>query len=298
MLDKGPILVPLDGSELAEGALPYAAGLAEKLHTHLVLLTVWEGADSDMAATFPSLALDVSKAADEHFSAYLEKIKAGLPDADRIRTIVKPGDAGDEIAATAEEIRARLIAIATHGRSGIGRWLYGSTAARLLRHAPVPIMAVGPSVLDKKRPHATYSKIMVPLDGSELSEAALAPATGLAKATGSTLVLARAVRWAVQAYPYTLPDAYVPQLDDELEKGAKTYLQRLQQQAGDDVKTEAFVVRGSIADGLLDLIDQQNVDLVVMTTHARRGLARAALGSVADRMLQGNAPVLLIRPQE
>jgi nucleotide-binding universal stress UspA family protein len=137
---------------------------------------------------------------------------------------------------------------------------------------------------------------MVPLDGSELSEAALAPAAGLAKASGATLVLARAVRWAVQAYPYTLPDAYVPQLDDELEKGAKTYLQRMQEAAGSDVKTEAFVVRGSIADGLMDLIDQQNVDLVVMTTHARKGLARAAVGSVADRMLQGNAPVLLIRP--
>ena len=296
MLDKGPILVPLDGSELAEAALPYAAALAEKLHTHLVLVTVWEGADTDMAATFPSMALDVSKAAEEHFTGYLEKIRATLPDADRVRIIVKPGNADEEIAVTAAEVGARLIAIATHGRSGISRWVYGSTAGRLLREAPVPILAIGRNLLDKQRPRVTYNKIMVPLDGSELSEAALAPAVNVAKATGATLVLARGVRWAVQAYPYTLPDTYVPQLDDELEKGAKAYLQRMQASVADDAKAEAFVVRGAIADGLLDLVDQQNIDMIVMTTNARAGIARAALGSVADRVLQGNAPVILIRP--
>jgi nucleotide-binding universal stress UspA family protein len=106
------------------------------------------------------------------------------------------------------------------------------------------------------------------------------------------------VRWAVQAYPYTLPDAYVPQIDEELEKGAKEYLRRHEKSLADAGKVDAFVVRGAVADGLLDFVDQQSIDLVVMTTHARTGITRAALGSVADRMLQGAAPVLLIRPDE
>ena len=297
MLDHGPILVPLDGSELAEGALPYASALAAKLHTHLVLVTVWEGADTDLASTFPSLSLEVTESAERYFTDYLNGVKAKLPDADRVRAIVRPGDAADEILKAAEETEARAIAIATHGRSGVSRWLYGSTAGRLLRRSHVPILAVGPKLLEKKRPSADIRKIMVPLDGSKLAEQAVPIAGSLAKATGATVTLVRGVRWAVQAYPYTLPDAYVPQVDEELEKGAKEYL-REQEQLIKEAKVEAFVVRGAIADGLLDFVDQQQIDLVVMTTHARSGLARAALGSTADRLLQGGAPVLLIRPNE
>jgi len=69
----------------------------------------------------------------------------------------------------------------------------------------------------------------------------------------------------------------VPQVDEELEKGAKEYL-REQEQLIKEAKVEAFVVRGAIADGLLDFVNQQQIDLVVMTTHARSGLARAATG--------------------
>ncbi len=297
MLDHGPILVPLDGSELAEGALPYASALASKLHTHLILVTVWEGTDTDLAATFPSLSLEVTESADRYFTEYLNGLKAKLPDADRVRVVVRPGDAAEEILMTAQETEARAIAIATHGRSGVSRWLYGSTAGRLLRQSRAPVLAVGPKLLEQQRPGAEIKKIMVPLDGSKLSEQAVPIAGALAKATEASVVLVRGVRWAVQAYPYTLPDAYVPQVDEELEKGAKEYL-RGQEQLIKDAKVEAFVVRGAIADGLLDFIDEQKVDLVVMTTHARAGLARAALGSTADRLLQGHAPVLLIRPDE
>ena len=96
---------------------------------------------------------------------------------------------------------------------------------------------------------------------------------------------------------------------DELEKrlyladvggeATATIVERVRQAFSDKEITgdvEAFVVRGAIAAGLLDFIDQHKIDLVVMTTHARKGLARAALGSVADRVLQGNAPVLLLNP--
>ena len=137
--------------------------------------------------------------------------------------------------------------------------------------------------------------VLVPLDGSPLSEAALPAATALASKLGARLSLVRVVRWAVQAYPYTLPEAYVPQVDDELEAGAKAYVQQ-KEAAVKGADVSAFVVRGAIADGLLDFIEKEAVDLVVMTTHARGGLARAALGSIADRVLQGPAPVLLIRP--
>ena len=298
MLTQGPILVALDGSELAEGVLPYASELASALRTHLVLATIWEGADADLAAAFPKMQVEVTLSAQAYFETYLAGVKEKLNDSDKIRTIVRPGDASEEILKIADEIGARAIAIATHGRSGVGRWVYGSTAGRLLRSSKLPILVTGPKALDNKRSATGIKKIMVPLDGSKLSEAALPVAVGVAEALGASICLGRVVRWAVQSYPYTLPDAYVPQVDEELEKGAKEYLRAKEVEFKDAGKIEAFVVRGGVADGLLDLVDQQSVDLVVMTTHARGGFARAALGSTADRMLQASAPVLLVRPDE
>lgn len=298
MLDHGPILVPLDGSEPSERALPYASALSAALRTHLVLLTVWEGAEAGLAETNPAMATGIAQAAQTHFTTYLDGIRARLKEPD-IRTVVVPGDAADEIAAAAREIGARMIVLATHGRSGVSRWIYGSTAGRVLRESAMPVLAVGPHV--PERPDGTPVKhIMAPLDGSALSEQALPVAQKFAATLNARISLARVVRWAAQSYPYSLPDAYVPHMDADLEAGAKAYLRRQEEaiKTSGHADVDAFVVRGAVADGLIDLVEKQRVDLVVMTTHARRGLARAALGSTADRLLQSRAPVLLVRPED
>lgn len=296
MLDRGPILVPLDGSELAEGALPYAVAFARAFNERIVLLTAWEGADSELAAALPSMVVDLQQKAETYFGEYLGGIKSRIGSEVRVETRVVGGAADEAISEAAEQLDARAMVIATHGRSGIGRWVYGSTAGRLLRESDVPVLAVGPNALRRGSDAVTFKHILLPLDGSPLSEKAVAPAVILARATGAKVTLARVVRWAVQSYPYSLPDAYIPQVDAELEQGADTYLQK--QRAGlEGVQSDAFVVRGAVADGLIDVVEQQDVDLVVMTTHARAGIARAALGSTADRLLQGAAPVLLLRPK-
>jgi nucleotide-binding universal stress UspA family protein len=292
MFDKGPILVALDGSELAEGALPYASALADKVQAPLVLVTIWERTDADLAETFPTMSLEMANTAQAHFEKYLDEVKQKIGKADT-KIVVRPGNAGDEIIEVAKETGARCIAIATHGRSGIGRWMYGSTASSVLRSSGLPVLVAGPHALEAKRASVEYKRLMVPLDGSPVSEQALPIANDLAGKLGASLLLVRAIQWAAQAYPYTLPDTYVPQIDNELEAAAKEYLKARKQEAG--VDAEAFVVRGPVADGLLDFVEQRNIDLVVMTTHARKGLKRLALGSVADRTLQGKAPVLLIR---
>lgn len=296
MLEQGPIIVPLDGSELAETALPYAAALAEALRTHLILITVWEGSDTELASTLPAIAMEIEKGALDHFGQYLDGLRTQHGRADQTRVMVRTGDAAEEILRAATETGARMLVIATHGRSGLGRWVYGSTAGRLLRAAHVPVLAVGPQARPRSTNAAEIKHLMVPLDGSPLSEAALPVAEILAKALGAKVSLVRIVRWAVDSYPYTLPAAYVPELDEEVERGAQAYLRRMQEQLQGNV--DAFVVRGAVADGLLDFVEKQAIDLVVMTTHAREGFARAALGSTADRMLQGKAPVLLVRPEE
>lgn len=296
MRDHGTILVPLDGSELAEKALPHAVALAKAQGASVTLLTVWEGTESELGTTFPSMAMEIETKAREHFGSYLQGLQTRLAATVPVETIVREGDANEEIGRVADEIGARALVVATHGRSGIGRWLYGSTASRLLRHSSLPVLAVGPHALEHGKADISFTHIMAPLDGTPLAEAALPHATALAASIGARLSLVRVVRWAVQSYPYTLPEAYVPQVDEELEAGAKAYLRQKEAELK-RVDVDAFVVRGAIADGLLDFINKEAVDLVVMTTHARGGLTRAALGSVADRVLQGPAPVLLIRPE-
>jgi nucleotide-binding universal stress UspA family protein len=296
MRDTGPILVPLDGSELAEGAIAWAAALAGALNERIVLVTAWEGTDTELGVSFPTLAQDMEQQATAHFGAYLDKIKQRVGQGVQVETMIRSGEAGDEIMKACDETGARMLVIATHGRSGIGRWFYGSTASHLLRHAGVPVVAVGPNALEKGQASVSMKHVMVPLDGSATAEKALPVAQQLAKASGARMSLVRAVQWAVQAYPYTLPDMYLPQVDQELEGGAKKYLQRMEA-AVTDAPVSAFVVRGAVSEGLLEFVDKESVDFVVMMTNARAGLARMALGSVADRMLQSSAPVMLIRPE-
>ena len=296
MRDSGPILVALDGSELSEKALPYARALASALGERLALMTTWEGTDNSLGETFPSIVVDVEKQASSHYGEYLKKVASAIKGVD-VDVIVRSGEPGDEILKAADEIGARGIVLSTHGRSGVGRWLYGSTASYLLHHAEVPLVVCGPNVLSKQvTGDVTLKHVMLPLDGSKLGEAAIPIAAELAQRLGAKVSLVRGVPWAVQAYPYSLPDSYVPKVDDQLEEGAKAYLRKCEEMVeGADVR--AFVVRGAVADGLIEFVERQAVDLIVMTTHARSGLARMALGSTADRMLQAPAPALLIRPE-
>jgi nucleotide-binding universal stress UspA family protein len=282
----GPILVALDGSETAERAARLADALATALRSHLALLTVLE----DLPGVLPGAEVDLERLGREHFTTYLKDVRTRLGHPE-IRTIVRVGHATSEILACADEIGAGVIALTTHGRSGVGRWLHGSTASDLLHRSHVPLLVLGPNISEAPTGNRV-SHIMVPLDGSELSETALEVASQLKAATNAKVSLVRAAQWAVQAYPYTLPMQYVPELDAELEKGALAYLDRHRGALGQDVATH--VVRGATADSLLDFVDRQKVDLVVMSTHGRSGIARVAIGSTADRLLQGASAVLLL----
>lgn len=145
-----------------------------------------------------------------------------------------------------------------------------------------------------------YNRVLLPLDGSKLAEAALPHAAHLAKQFGSELVLLRVV---VSPYAIVAPDLVLAGTDPdlrELSAHAAHYLKgiadRLQEQ-GLHVRTE--VCEGPVAEAILDYVAALNIDLIVMSTHGRGGVLRWVYGSVAERVLQGSAcPVLLIRSTE
>jgi nucleotide-binding universal stress UspA family protein len=291
------ILVPLDGSPLSERSLPVAIQVARATGARLILLqVVW-------VSGMPSETLD-----QHHFRAmqtgtsYLEQIATALTKNDlAVETVVAPGDAVERIL---EEIALRdidLVVMSTHGRSGLGRWMYGSVAEAVLHHSRAPVLLVRAADLTSPIPLAhAPSRILVPLDGSAFAEMALPYAVELARAMDASLVLLR----AVVPPPLLSPERVVePGFSAELleleEEEAHTYLKGTARKLGaEGVKVRTSTRRGPAARAIIDEAEASTARLVVMTTHGRTGIDRLFLGSVASEVLRhGRNPILLVRPR-
>jgi nucleotide-binding universal stress UspA family protein len=243
------------------------------------------------------MAHDLLEQAGEYHERYLAVLAKGLKVGGlEVATDVLMGDAADEILCVLDHRDTLMVVMATHGRSGLGRWRYGSVASRIARETPVPAMMIGPRALEGRAPASPIRRILVPLDGSSLAELALQPARELAEALPAGLVLVQVLRWASPTLAFGIPEIDTVQVDRDLEAAARDYLQRASERLSTRRQVSRRVLHGAAADMLLELIEAEHIDLVVMASHTRGGLARAVLGSVADRLIQGEAPVLLVRP--
>jgi nucleotide-binding universal stress UspA family protein len=284
----GTVLVPLDGSELAEEALPYAKAIAEKT-----------GAVLHLARVVP-----IDAPPDEAAEAreYLSRLAGRL--GDRVQLSVRYGHPAAEIIDLARELADPAIVMTTHGRGGLGRWLYGSVADRVVRGAGVPVLLIR-SGLPRREPAAIRS-IMVPLDGSPLAEAALPYAIELARRFDAELHL---VRVAETPEVYALLGAHgqaatsgevIAEIAQQMIDNASAYLGEVSERLRrEGIQVESHVLEGLAIEQLLAFERERQPDLVVMATHGRGGLRRVIFGSVAEHVLrEGNAPVMLIRPPE
>ncbi|MBI5963354.1 MAG: universal stress protein [Chloroflexi bacterium] len=139
------ILVPLDGSQLAEAVLPHAEALAKTEGAEIVLLSVPVTPSLDFLARNPSLAHKVIEEAEHEVETYLELETAKLAkDGIRVTSIMREGSIPDMILKVADEVHADMIVMSTHGHSGVQRWLMGSVADRVLHHAHIPVMLIHP----------------------------------------------------------------------------------------------------------------------------------------------------------
>ena len=135
------ILVTLDQSELAEQALPHAVAVAEHMDAVVELLSVVPVLDDELVQAVGS-AFDW-EAQKQAAADYLQGIQARV-EAEGLRctVAVRQGDVADEIIRYCGEVGRTLVVMSTHGRSGLGRWVYGSVADRVLRYADVPVLLV------------------------------------------------------------------------------------------------------------------------------------------------------------
>jgi nucleotide-binding universal stress UspA family protein len=137
------ILVPLDGSKTAEGVLPHAKALAYSEGAEIILLNVAANPALEFAFSDPSIAERAVEEQEVHARKYTSEIERQLKaDGFKVASILREGSAADVILKVAEEIKADVIAMSTHGRTGPSRWLLGSVADKVVRNAHIPVMLI------------------------------------------------------------------------------------------------------------------------------------------------------------
>lgn len=289
------ILVPLDGSKLAEQILPYARLFAEVHKVPVELLSV---DDSASGAPFSSSAGAMS---------YLKKVAADrFPKSVRVDEVVERGKPADAIVERAKREPGCLIAMTTHGQSGIKRWLLGSVAAKVVQAAESLLLLARAVEAPQGNDQVSINSVIVPLDGSELAETVLPTAVDLAQSMNIEIVLARAFQVPPTAYyrsedvpPVAQP--FIPSYDDmvaDMSREARDYLDaKAKEVRGRGVaKVRSEVLVGAAADEILKLARHTKGSLIAMCTHGRSGLRRWLLGSVTERVVHhAESPMLIIR---
>mgnify|MGYP001598367197 CR=1 FL=1 len=295
------ILVPLDGSTLAECVVPAAAALAQAFAADVTLFHVMEVRPPATVHGQPHLT-DPGQA-----QAYLERMRGSPIFRDRnVKVHVhRPptGDVADSLMAHAQELEVDLVVLATHGNGGLRDLLFGSIAQQALQRGPTPILRVIPTPQGKAPPFDPHV-ILVPLDGATAHEPALPVAARLARAWGATVVLVHAVPTPQtlsghQAAAGTLLPMATRAMLELTEKGATEYLRKMAQELTQEgVSVRWSVGRGAAASVVLQTAEREKADLIVLATHALGALESFWAKSLTPRLMRGLAqPVLLVRAE-
>jgi nucleotide-binding universal stress UspA family protein len=290
------LLVPLDGSRMAETALPIVEQLATINSASVILLHVIErGAPATVHGDRHLTAVNEA-------NAYLDVVATDLRAMGIQVTAhtheVPQGDVAHSIADHAEEGNADLIVLCTHGHSRVKELVYGSIAQQVLRRGTTPVLLARPAEDGLPLPFSPQT-VLVPLDATEAAEAALVPAEYLARALHACMHLVMVV--STQDRERRPAATLLPRTSQAIlemeEHDAAGYLERLAVALrAPDLPITTEVRRGDAASALADEAQEPGVGLVVVATHGRSGLQAIWAGSVSVGLLaRTHAPVLLMR---
>ncbi len=289
------ILVPLDGSALAERALLPAAKIAMAMQGKVTLLRVVP--QFALLAADPTLYEEMNRMGEEESLSYLRS-KVDELDLDfQVDVAGESGQPADVIISYSETHGIDLIMMSSHGRSGINRWVYGSVAERVLRRAPCTTAIINARV---DRPLRERSRILIPLDGSELAERALEPGRTLARAIGAEVHLLRVTSSAHQIMETDSMRPVFDGIQEQELKEAETYLLGLEEGTGEtQAVISVEVENGTVAENIVDYASEHGIDNIVMSSHGRTGFSRWVYGSVAEKVLRSACcTTMIIRDQQ
>ena len=292
------VLVPLDGSETGERALPWAKAVAGT-GAEIVLMEV-----TPVASTIRAFGGQVIGTAETIQEGYRQMAQQQLDDAigrwfdkdARISTVIATGDPGEQILAVAAEKNADLIVMSSHGRGAIGRFVSGSVADRVVRHAPVPVMIVGPE--GEIETNAKIARIIAPVEDSNLSRAALPITAALADRTGAPVTVINVIVPSsdVSAIYPGMMGTVPPSAFENAQERMTTDAQDLVDQAvsslrGQGIEASGQIYQGGAANSIMSTL--QPGDVIVLSSHARSGLARWVIGSTSMKLIRNGQAHLL-----
>jgi nucleotide-binding universal stress UspA family protein len=281
------ILVPLDGSSRAELILSQVGRLLRRKDSKILLLRV--------VSSQKGAGKQEREAAEKYIDDLIRRYSGRGA---RVGGRVVAGSIAESILAACEREKATMIAMTTHGRAGLSRWLLGSVAEKVVRASSVPVLLVrsfrpgGEEVQPPAAETVPFRKILVPTDGSAASKAAVDPAKEFAELFDSEVLVLHA------QYPFILPGPELatfptpiptPSKEDDTTAGVAEAFR------GAGIRVMRQTELGDPAGVILDQAKAAGVDLIAMATHGRSGLSRWVLGSVAELVLRhGSVPVLLV----
>ena len=297
------VLVPLDGSGLAESVLPLLEPILKRADTEVLVLQVAQYPAVPGTAAYVPL-VEFEAAAREYVKRVAAELTArGI----RARGLVRVGPSAVGILEAAEEERVSLVALTTHGRTGLVRWLMGSVAEKVIRSCPAPALVFRSFPKARSRSASLVNaeslapdRILVPVDGSENSLGVVPGAIALARLFSAHVTILRVHE------PGETVDAAIP-VDraggprPPERTGARPYGEvsvqralRLFMDAG--VAAELVETEGDPGSRILETADRAGAKLIALATHGRTGPTRWLLGSVAEKVLRASdLPVLVVR---
>ena len=303
------ILTPIDGSDLSEQVIPYARALASGLSLPTALLMAIEPEHPTISQALNPLlhSHETETHRAGHAQRYLDSLAARLRGAGvTASTLVPRGEPAHAIVDEADNDPGTLIAMASHGRSGIARWWMGSVADRVLHMATNPLLLVRSQSHPAAAQETALQRLVVPVDGSETAEEVLPHVSYLASSLNIPVDLVQvtiseaeyyqAMSMGLRVLPPSLPSFQT--FSNNVEEESRAYVAdvrgRLLRQGVATVETR--VLQGNAAESIVDYAHASPHSLVAMTTHGRSGVGRMILGSVAERIVrQSGGPVLLVR---
>ena len=285
------ILVPLNGSALAEKALPYAKSIAKLKKSNVILFAV-------------SLTIFVERR-DRLFSSYLEvNAKELNEEGIKATTATSYGNVAEEIVKYANNNKIDLIVMATHGYTGAKKWMFGSITQKVLYGTKIPVL-----LIKAKAPEASaeFNRILVPVDGSPFSESTFPYIEELARRTDKEVVLLHICEPPVVPSYGSQPinptwKKYRDEMWEEMEKLATNYLEKtMAVMKKKRIKVKSRVEKaqtGEVAKTIMKVSREEKVDLLTIATQGRAGVSRWVYGSVANKIVEEfPQPILLIRPE-
>ena len=322
------VLVPLDGTDLAEGILPYVVRIARGAGARITLLTVVDPDMLEVPGTLRGESSGRGVPADERAQARVRRHEESGPFVQQIlenverraeaslREVVDRlreqgveadvkivlGTPAEQIVTFAEDEGCDLIAMSTHGRNLIARGVLGSVTDKVIHSVSVPVLTITPERAQRyhQDPGAEMTSLLAPLDGSDLAESVLPYVERLALSMSLRVTLVKALRLDNSSSAYLEGMAYATdaKIQLDVEQESSEYLGEVAAGLREKgVQVDTRVILGTPASAIADYSHEIDCDVIAMATHGRSGVSRWVLGSVTETLVRtsGN-PVLVVPP--